>query len=1043
MWWCVGLLLLRRVAGLYEDQAGEFDWVREHIGTVTRAVYKERRAYVLSKANDVALVAALNARTGAIEWRRALPLGETGDAIAVTPYAVVTLSGGRYVRAWRLGDGALVWDAVMTTSVGGAVSLLALQERGGHHQRRACAVVAVAGDAATALDCQTGAARPGWPWYPDADDPKLQNKNSFDITTAIAMADQLLVAGVVNNNLWVAALDPLKGAPKDDDAVEDSLASSVESMSAAVLKSSKSYRTAVLLARSGRALPLIVGLQQGGDLDAWDAAATLDAGKFSGSPLGTARDFLIDADSLTMEPNAAGTVARLSSAKSSRFFGAVDDESRAKTQSGILVPLGSKCEDCILGAFATPASAASGSGEAGARVFVAEIQNDKLSLGEIFASPMVTKDPLSVDVETHGVPIRVFPHVFERKTTGGSSELGYRALVTTSAESLVMASKEKVAWVRDEGLASIVAVDFVDAPSRRYHYHTENHTHHHHHKVTFRERLELQVETVRAWAEEILTAGASLADSGARKQLAKKANAERYGFDKLAVVGSKAGRVVAITAHTGDVIWSRLLSGVEAVLTTREASVDEAPQVTVVSRTDGRTLLTRLDAHTGAIESSEDLGENVKAILRTGAFDDDAEILLGVVVANDDEVDVKVVPTTAHARSSLAKRLRRGKPLFGNVRIDVTSENDVTSLLRVFEVVEVDRSTHAIGAIPRGTVVLARGSSGEKVEAMAYGIPGEAISSKAHIMGDDALLLKYLNPHLAAVCTTSTGGAPAPLLDSKLRPPDESGSNHTEPSTLYVTLVDVVAARVVARVAHPNGAAPCHVSLSENWVVAAYWNAKAKRQELASLSLHEGMIDRYGLSPFKVPEQETSFAARAAPPPVALYRTFAVEKPILAVEPTLTARGIASKHFLVAVAPGQIAALDRRALDPRRPSMDLDKNGRPTTQARKKFERELDEGLHPYAPFVPLKPRSVITYTRNLVGLSNLFVTPAKLESTTLVLATGIDLYAAIYQPSGAFDLLADDFAHELLLLLLLGLGSGALLLRAAAKRKSLALLWA
>ena len=66
----------------------------------------------------------------------------------------------------------------------------------------------------------------------------------------------------------------------------------------------------------------------------------------------------------------------------------------------------------------------------------------------------------------------------------------------------------------------------------------------------------------------------------------------------------------------------------------------------------------------------------------------------------------------------------------------------------------------------------------------------------------------------------------------------------------------------------------------------------------------------------------------------------------------------------------------------------------------------------------------------------------AKLEPTSLVLATGVDVFGCRHTPSGAFDLIADDFNYALLLLLLLGLSVGALLLRKAAQAKNLAIQW-
>ena len=79
------------------------------------------------------------------------------------------------------------------------------------------------------------------------------------------------------------------------------------------------------------------------------------------------------------------------------------------------------------------------------------------------------------------------------------------------------------------------------------------------------------------------------------------------------------------------------------------------------------------------------------------------------------------------------------------------------------------------------------------------------------------------------------GGAPAPLLDAKLRVADVAAEDQVEPPTLYVTLVDVVKASVAHRVAVPHGGAPAKAILNENWVIYSYWNHKAKRAELEAL----------------------------------------------------------------------------------------------------------------------------------------------------------------------------------------------------------------
>ncbi|CAN0045445.1 unnamed protein product, partial [Choristocarpus tenellus] len=65
-----------------------------------------------------------------------------------------------------------------------------------------------------------------------------------------------------------------------------------------------------------------------------------------------------------------------------------------------------------------------------------------------------------------------------------------------------------------------------------------------------------------------------------------------------------------------------------------------------------------------------------------------------------------------------------------------------------------------------------------------------------------------------------------------------------------VSVVDYVSGRVLHRIKHKYASEPVHMVVSESWVVYTYWNSFALRTEMSSLSLYEGMIDKYGLSPF-------------------------------------------------------------------------------------------------------------------------------------------------------------------------------------------------
>lgn len=79
------------------------------------------------------------------------------------------------------------------------------------------------------------------------------------------------------------------------------------------------------------------------------------------------------------------------------------------------------------------------------------------------------------------------------------------------------------------------------------------------------------------------------------------------------------------------------------------------------------------------------------------------------------------------------------------------------------------------------------------------------------------------------------------------------------------------------------------------------------------------MIEKYGMSAFKSPVQEKVFSSFESPSPIALQKTFSVGKRITSLGVTQTTLGISLKNYLVGLENGQIFAVDRSWLDPRRP----------------------------------------------------------------------------------------------------------------------------
>jgi len=351
----------------------------------------------------------------------------------------------------------------------------------------------------------------------------------------------------------------------------------------------------------------------------------------------------------------------------------------------------------------------------------------------------------------------------------------------------------------------------------------------------------------------------------------------------------------------------------------------------------------------------------------------------------------------------------------------------------------------------------------EKIINIAYPQRNEVVQSPATILGDDSLLLKYLNPHLCVVVTEATTkymenfesndqktafqkalesgpktNAKKPLGATK--PGETAPSKIATPTpTLFINVIDTISGRVLHRVSHSHtfsGATSSSpstvpVSISENWIVYAFPNTKSRRTEVGVLTLHEGMIDKHGITAFSSPEQLLTFSSMSSPKPIVLSKTYGVNYPVTAIGVTNTKGGISSKNFIFATGiDGKVVRIDRRLLDPRRPS------GEP-----KKTEKK--EGLMQYGPLIPLAPVTVASYSNHVEDASYIISTCANLESQTLVLALGgPDVFFSRFAPSKGFDSLPESFNKLLIVMVILALFMVLRTAKNVGDSRSLKLFW-
>ncbi|KAL7440344.1 hypothetical protein ACHAXM_007215 [Skeletonema potamos] len=400
---------------------------------------------------------------------------------------------------------------------------------------------------------------------------------------------------------------------------------------------------------------------------------------------------------------------------------------------------------------------------------------------------------------------------------------------------------------------------------------------------------------------------------------------------------------------------------------------------------------------------------------------------------------VSVIPDTARSRAIVDEAVLAA----GKNGLFVHSIDKRTGEFRS-QVVTRKAGSDSFDLVTVGTTVF--DPSQETIVNVAYPRRGEVIQSPSTVLGDESLLLKYLNPHLVVVVTEAT-----PTFFSEINPDaDEESANgfynslSTGSSTekkrkplgaaksgegttgvtniaapsIFVSLLDSVSGQILHRVSHSHvdsasqllKATHVPVVVSENWVVYTYFNQRTRRTDVGVLTLHEGMIDKNGITAFTAPEQEIAFSSLESAKPIVLSRTFGLAKAVSALGVTSTKAGISSKQFMFATGNDQVISFDQRFLDPRRPNGDLK-------------ESEKMEGLMKYSPMLPIIPFLTPSHILEVSSVQSISSASAHVESQSLVLAFGgPDIFFSRVSPSKGFDLLPDDFNRGLLTVVVVGL---------------------
>lgn len=246
------------------------------------------------------------------------------------------------------------------------------------------------------------------------------------------------------------------------------------------------------------------------------------------------------------------------------------------------------------------------------------------------------------------------------------------------------------------------------------------------------------------------------------------------------------------------------------------------------------------------------------------------------------------------------------------------------------------------------------------------------------ILGDRTVLYKYLHKNVLAIAATSAST-----------------------NTLSVYLLDSVTGRILHSKRHEDSvdsSKGVQLVYGEHWLVYSFWSdLPTLGEKMVVWDLYESDIPNERATTDTVYSSFDDF-----PLPHVKAQSFFLPSHVTAMTLSRTRFGVTVRDVIASTTNNQIIDISKRVLEPRRPV------GRAPTSD------ESGEGLYTYEPTLRLDvSKQVLSHSQSVLGAREILTAPARLESTSLVVAYGLDVFFTRVSPSRQFDILNSSFAKD------------------------------
>ncbi|KAL7906465.1 hypothetical protein GGI35DRAFT_482623 [Trichoderma velutinum] len=640
-----------------------------------------------------------------------------------------------------------------------------------------------------------------------------------------------------------------------------------------------------------------------------------------------------------------------------------------------------------LGAFSTSSE--------GANVYFTRVTNDEVLVVSSDSHNVLARDPLRTDARIEAVHA-----VSEVIKKAGGKEFAIRSATVTKSQDWVLIRNGQIDWTRSEGLSGAVAAAWAEIPEAENLAKVLAEEAHTNPLDAYIHRLTRHINDLQYLPDYLANIPTRIIESitGGAVVVSKTTGLHRdsFGFNKIIILATRRGRFYALdTGNHGEIVWS----------------ADVFPQAPG-STLDVKGILVNDSEGTVAVYGAN--GEY--AVI---------QVADGQVVESQSGNDLAAVSATAVIESEGNKWLlplgQDRKPT-GDALKDRTL--DQTIVIR-----EDDDSIKGIkfinqdGEIVKNEIWQLQLLPGQKIASIAKFPAHDPIASIGRVLGDRSVNYKYLNPNVIVIAA----------IDSAA-------------SALSVHLLDTVTGQLLVSQVHDgvDGDKDISCTLSENWYSCAFFgqytlddgtDRDIKGYQVVVSDLYESpsandrgpLGDAETFSPLDPVDTPTG-----VPLPWVVSQTWILSEPLTNLSVTQTRQGISSRQLLAYLPESHaILGITRHGIDPRRPV------GRDPSAA------EIEaEGLIKYTPAIFIDGRNLLSHERDVVGVRGIVTTPAVVESTSLLVAYGIDVFGTQISPSGMFDILDKGFNKVTLLATVLALTWGVVLLAPMVRRKQINRMW-